>query len=546
MGLERFDRTSLRLIKLLLEKVPDAVIPIRVNFSETVDESFHLAEEKEEKGISLAEALGLKSDFMDVMTEVHNITKKFKVASFEIPVREIKTAVNKLTSIIEPKSIISVDREVFPALNISKGIINAPAFYDNGYTGKRIKVAILDTGVDGSHPDLSVTASYNFSMTKNKEDTSGHGTHVAGIVAGRGIENSRLSGIAPDAEIISIKVLPGYTSDIAAGIERAIELKADVMNLSLGGPCTKNATARDDYLAVSEASRLGFACVIAAGNEGPKSGTVGSPGCNPDAITVGAVNKEKVITQYSSRGPINGIVKPDILAPGGGDYGCSEKSGIISTKSKYDDEAYFYDCVIDDYYKYASGTSMATPHVTGAIALILQALREEGLTSTSNRQSELQTLKTLIYATADDLGYYKYEQGYGLINLENIFKRIDSRNLPDRVTPLSAGVSNTDVSFPCYPENVVYSVATIAKVYELNGMGKIGRYIIKAIHNGAGAEAISLFSQYQLISPMKMEIRKILEHEESYIYKNAEIVHAAKTILAYYSEARTDMDRYLT
>jgi len=163
---------------------------------------------------------------------------------------------------------------------------------EQGFEGQGIKIGIIDTGIDYDHPDLlgfgpsgKVVGGYNFVDNDNKPiDTTGHGTEVAGIIAADG----SLKGVAPKAKLFSYKVSSNgesVSSDlIVKAIHRAIEDKVDVINISLG----VNKTNGEIDHAVSEAVKNGIIVVVAAGNNGPDDGTIGSPGKDPDAITVGA------------------------------------------------------------------------------------------------------------------------------------------------------------------------------------------------------------------------------------------------------------------
>jgi subtilisin family serine protease len=221
-----------------------------------------------------------------------------------------------------------------------------------------------------------------------------------------------LKGVAPDAILYAYKVLDysgsGTFSQVISGIERAVDPnndkdfsdRVDIMSLSLGGggdPDDPVSTAIDNSV------EAGVVAVVAAGNSGPWSGSIGSPGCARNSLTVGAVDKYDVIADFSSRGPVvwsNGsLIKPDVLAPG---------VDICSAQYDHaweDKKCYYYNHVA------ISGTSMATPHVSGAVALLRQAL-----TNLTAKQ-----IKTLIEVTSTDLGYDPNTEGHGKINLFNAF-----------------------------------------------------------------------------------------------------------------------------
>ena len=232
-------------------------------------------------------------------------------------------------------------------------------------TGLGVVVAILDTGVDYDHPDLGggfgpgykVVGGYDFvNDDPDPMDDNGHGTHVAGIVAASG----GIEGVAPDATILAYKVLSasgsGSMSDVILGIEAAMDPDgdgdtsdhADVISMSLGG----SGDVDDPVcISVAEAVAAGIVVVVAAGNSGPALGTVASPGLAPEAVTVGAADDSWALAEFSSRGTMPDLaIKPEISAPG---------VDIVST-------------IPGDGYGSMSGTSMATPHVSGGAALLIQ------------------------------------------------------------------------------------------------------------------------------------------------------------------------------
>jgi subtilisin family serine protease len=254
------------------------------------------------------------------------------------------------------------------ALDVSVPQIGAPAAWQAGYTGKGMAVAVLDGGVDDTHPDLAgKVTSKNFSAEPTAADTDGHGTHVASTIAGTGAASGgKYKGVAPDATILNGKVceLRGCTdSAILAGMQwAAADQKARVINMSLGGA----DFAGDDPIeqAVDTLSQqTGALFVIAAGNDGADA-TIESPGSADAALTVGAVDKSDRTADFSSRGPrsFDGAVKPDIAAPGVGIVAARAAGSTIGEPAP-------------DFpatYQRLSGTSMATPHVAGAAALLGQ------------------------------------------------------------------------------------------------------------------------------------------------------------------------------
>ncbi|MER5181353.1 S8 family peptidase [Streptomyces sp. NPDC002896] len=258
--------------------------------------------------------------------------------------------------------------KVKATLDVSVPQIGATAAWKSGLTGKGVKVAVLDTGYDTGHPDLAgrVVAEKNFvAYADGVQDGNGHGTHVSSTIAGSGAaSDGRLKGVAPDVELIEGKVLDdsglGDYAEILAGMEWAVAQGADVVNMSLGGDATDGTdvlSAAVNRLSADSDSLF----VVAAGNSGTAY-TVGAPGAADAALTVGSVTKKSAVSSFSSRGPRVGddAVKPEIAAPG---------SGIVAARAK----GTLAEEAVDSSYARLSGTSMATPHVAGAVALVKQA-----------------------------------------------------------------------------------------------------------------------------------------------------------------------------
>ncbi|WP_245736264.1 S8 family serine peptidase [Micromonospora pattaloongensis] len=252
------------------------------------------------------------------------------------------------------------------SLDVSVPQIGAPAAHRAGFTGRGVTVAVLDSGVDAGHPDLAdkVAESRNFSEAPEAGDTVGHGTHVASTIAGSGAASGgKYRGVAPDATLLSGKVCESAfctDSAILAGMQwAAAEKRADVVNLSLGGADSPEIDPLEEAVNTLTA-QTGTLFVIAAGNDGAEE-SIGSPGSADAALTVGAVDKSDELADFSSRGPRVGddAVKPDITAPGV-DIVAAKAAGTQLGEP------------VGEAYVAASGTSMATPHVAGAVALLAQ------------------------------------------------------------------------------------------------------------------------------------------------------------------------------
>ena len=309
---------------------------------------------------------------------------------------------------------VHYDYEVNITLAESVPLIGAPDVWatrdaqSRPATGHGIVVAIVDTGIDYTHPDLGgclgpgcrVIGGYDFvNDDPDPMDDMGHGTHVTGIVGASGVS----TGVAPDVTFLGYKVLSangsGSFSDVIAGIEAAVDPDgdpntddgADVINMSLGGPGRPDDAVSK---AVDAAVELGVTVVVSAGNSGPGYQTIGSPGVARKALTVGATEKDDDIAWFSSRGPVapDWAVKPDVVAPGVDILAPVPAQGVLGDESRY---------------RRLSGTSMSAPHVAGAAALLRQL--HPGWTPDQ--------VKAALMNSALDLGLDTYTQGAGRIRL---------------------------------------------------------------------------------------------------------------------------------
>ncbi|MER5185048.1 S8 family serine peptidase [Streptomyces sp. NPDC002896] len=282
--------------------------------------------------------------------------------------------------------------------------IGAPKAWAAGYDGKGVKIAVLDTGIDATHPDLKdqVVAEKNFSTAADAVDRFGHGTHVASIAAGTGAKSGgKYKGVAPGAELLNGKVLgddgSGDDSGIIAGMEWAAEQGADVVNLSLGGQDTPEVDPLEAEINKLSAEK-GILFAVAAGNSGPNS--IGSPGSADAALTVGAVDDNDKLADFSSTGPRvgDGAIKPDVTAPGVDITAAAAPGSVIDQEVGQNPDGYLT----------ISGTSMATPHVAGAAAILKQ----------EHPDWTYAELKGALTASTKGGKYTPFQQGSGRIQVD--------------------------------------------------------------------------------------------------------------------------------
>ncbi len=483
-------------------------IPLIFYTAEPIGELYHPGM-KEEKGLSIIESF-LKARIIRALSATPRYAFN-RVAAFSafIDAREflkLREEIMRECGIIK----VEIAKPIQLFLKETVPLVEAPAAWSHGFTGKSVRVAVLDTGVDWTHPALRGNVlEYSYmqeacqyiedifiyilaltlknsgvpdeeieraieELLQKKEiaeilefvkepsctakDVDGHGTHVAGIVASKG----EYRGVAPDAGILSIKLgsavstlrlliliqtllrkkllterdlkeigrrlLLSFTDTLAYAIEQAARKNVDVISMSVGYPGSP-----DDLVCtiVDRVAEMGILVVAAAGNEGPLSGTVKAPAMARGAIAVGAVDKKGVLTSYSSRGPApDGRTKPDILAPGG-DLDDPVISTLSSTLAE-ERKAELDSRVVDSEYVGMTGTSMATPHVAGAAAILIQAVREQ---ECSDKASVATMVKAALLGSAVDLGYDSNEQGHGLLNirraLEGVYGVLGVKSIPE-------------------------------------------------------------------------------------------------------------------
>lgn len=310
-------------------------------------------------------------------------------------------------------------------MNHVASAINLNYAIRQGLTGRGIGIAVMDTGI-GSHPDLTEPGGClaGFFDTVNGHsnyyDDNGHGTHIAGIIAGNGsASNGLYRGIAPESRIYMVKILnsrgEGNTGNVLEGINWILnnqkKYNIRIVNISVGS--TRNKHFDENSPLVQGVNKLwsaGIVVLTAAGNHGPGPYSIGAPGNSRKIITVGASDVMQYGNgrDYSGRGPTNSCIKkPDIVAPGSDVISCMPATKMVFPAfNKY----FNRENQLKQYYKARSGTSMSTPVVSGCIALLLQKYPEM-----TNRDVKLH-----LRNTAYDLGYSHSRQGWGLIQCNRL------------------------------------------------------------------------------------------------------------------------------
>lgn len=329
----------------------------------------------------------LKKQFKNVNTAVADVK----------PQDVVKLQKDPNIAYVEKDHVVKVAATTVSNWGVSD--IKAPASWESGLTGKGVKIGVIDTGV-ASHSDLSIAGGVNVisGAATSYADDNGHGTHVAGIIGGKGV-NGGVKGVAPDSSIYAVKALDssgsGYTSDIIAGIDWAIQNKMDIVSMSLGSSESDVSLQN----AVDTAYSKGILVVAAAGNDGNSSGTgtnVNYPANYSSVIAVGAVDSSNTRASFSSTGS-----KVEVSAPG------------VNVASTY----------LNGGYVQMSGTSMATPFVSGDLALLKQ--KYPNYTNVQLRQ--------LLDSNIVDLGVQGRDSfyGYGLIQAPNNGTTVSLPNVPN-------------------------------------------------------------------------------------------------------------------
>jgi len=330
---------------------------------------------------------------------------------------------------------VSLDRPVYGAMERTAAAIGARWIHENlGFDGTGVGVAIIDSGVATAHDDLGPDRIAHFadfvSYQPNAYDDYGHGTHVAGIIAGSGYDsNGARRGIAPGASLVVLKVLDGagrgHISNVIAALDYAVATRASfntrVINLSVAAGVYESYTTDPLTLAAKRAVEAGIVVVTAAGNLGrsgqgkPQYGGITAPGNAPWVLTVGASNHmgtperdDDTVAGFSSRGPsyIDYAAKPDLLAPGVGIESLTTASTFLY-QTRPGSRIWGTLQTASEPYLSMSGTSMAAPVVAATVALLLQA----------NPALTPNAVKAILQYTAESRpGFNHLTQGAGFLN----------------------------------------------------------------------------------------------------------------------------------
>lgn len=307
-------------------------------------------------------------------------------------------------------------------------------------TGKGIGVAVIDTGIDTTQGDLKAVK-HNVRMVgpeavpfdgfpvNNTEQDNGHGTHLAGTIAGDGTRSGgRYVGVAPDATLVGIAVDVGapYFFTLEAMdyvLEKQAEYNIRVTNHSYG-PATGSGfrfnAADPDSLAIKRMHDAGIVAVFAAGNNGPTSDTISADAQNPCALGVAAGDRQFQLASFSSRGAANStaVVGPDITAPGVDITASRALNGLASTTVPNSNSAPWYSTI--------SGTSMAAPHVAGVVAMMMEA----DPTLTFGKVREILTSTATPMKRADGSAYADWEVGAGYIDALGAVSKVLNKPKP--------------------------------------------------------------------------------------------------------------------
>lgn len=335
----------------------------------------------------------------------------------------------------------------------------APLIWKDGFTGVDVKVAVFDTGIDATHPHFNnIEERSNWTDDDTVEDTLGHGSFVAGVIASK---DPTCAGFAPDARIYTFRVFnsrqQSYTSWFMDAFNYAIHSKVDILNLSIGGPDWMDQPFVEK---VNEMSANNIVVVSAIGNDGPLYGTLNNPADNLDVLGVGGIDKFGKLAGFSSRGMSlwelpegYGRSKPDVVTLGKGIRGSTIKGTCRAM----------------------SGTSVASPVVAGAVTLLASVVPLKDRKTLINPAS----IKQIIVDSAVPTnGPHMFEQGRGDLNLLGAYELIKNYKPHASASPNHLDLSTCPYAWP-YCSQGVYetSMPVIVNVTVLNPMSVSGTFV---------------------------------------------------------------------
>lgn len=392
---------------------------------------------------------------------VHRTLKYFNITEdTETPeYKNFKRKINTLNNAAYQPSNRHASRRLLRAVPRQiTSILQVEALWGLGITGKGVKVAVFDTGLASSHPHFrNIKERTNWTNEKTLEDNLGHGTFVAGVIASSSRE---CLGFAPDAELHIFRVFTknqvSYTSWFLDAFNYAILSKVTVLNLSIGGPDFMDHPFVDK---VWELTANGVIMVSAIGNDGPLYGTHNNPADQMDVIGVGGINWADQIASFSSRGMTTwelpngyGRVKPDLVTYGSGVRAAALKGGCRTL----------------------SGTSVASPVVAGAVALLASGFinpnepMKTRITPASMKQALLSSARRLP-------GIGMFEQGAGKLDLLRAFHYLRQYTPTVTLSPPYIDLSECQYMWPYCTQALYHSaMPTIVNVTIINGLGVTG------------------------------------------------------------------------
>jgi subtilisin family serine protease len=466
------DQDLFNVTALIKDGYDDATLktlPVIVQYSEAKSRSGALPTPKGSKKTHVLESingLALSTEKKDTKKFWQDIKQKQKTA---------KTSKAMLTPGIEK---IWLDGRVEATLEQSVPQVGAPIAWESGYDGSGVKVAVLDTGIDAEHPDIAsqLVDAKSFVPNEDVRDYHAHGTHVASTVLGTGaVSEGKNKGVAPGADLLVGKVLSnegfGLDSWIIDGMEWAAQ-NAKIVNMSIGSNEPSDGTDPMAQAVNNLTAETGTLFVIAAGNTGMEG--INSPGSADSALTVGAVDKSDELAWFSSKGPQNGFsgLKPDLTAPG---------VGILAARSQFSSGSGSYMTM--------DGTSMATPHVAGAAAILAQrhpdwtgAQLKEALMSTTKKLDHIKPFEGgtgrldvaaatfgTVHATGSlDFGFYDWpHENDGIVE-----KTITYTNDGDQAVTLDLSTAITDSNGAEVPSGL-FTLSTNKVTIEANSSAEV-------------------------------------------------------------------------